>query len=201
MSHNALRAEIYLILSAAFQKPTAEFIAEQGNMIEFLRQSFDKLDYDIPSQLYAAWPQLAGELAALTDAYYQSFVFPVGTRVVPVESVYRQWTYDETIDAPFAKEKGLLMSDHALHMSALQAAYGLAVPMEYHSMPDHIVLELEFAAVLLERGAKKEFRIFLAEHLNWLDELAADSEKQNIPAYYRQLIKLTAEFVARELRR
>jgi len=55
--------------------------------------------------------------------------------------------------------------------------------------------------LLLEQQAEEQHRLFLSEHLSWLDELADDAEDQVIPAYYRQLIKLTAQFLALELRR
>jgi len=201
MDHKALRSEIYRLLSEAYKPPTAEFIAEQSAIVGFLSQALRKLEYDLPASLYENWPELAPDLPTAAAAYRQSFLFPVQSRIVPVESIYRRWTHDTSSGVPFAGEKGQLMSDHALHMKSLYEAYGILIPSEYQPMPDHLCLELEFAAFLLENQETERYSHFVKEHLNWLDELAENAEEQSIPGYYRQVVKLTAQFLALELRR
>ena len=201
MSQTPLRRDIYLLLSEAFKQPTEAFIAEQPAMVDFLAQAFQEIGYDLPAALYEDWPALLPDLATATAAYRQSFVFPVHARVLPVESVYRRWTSDASAEVPFAAEKGLLLSDHALHMKDLYEAFGISLPAEYESMPDHLCLELEFAALLLEHHQEEKYALFLAEHLDWLDDLVAEAEQKELPDYYRQLIRLTAQFLAQELRR
>jgi TorA maturation chaperone TorD len=201
MNHSELRTEVYLLLSEAFKKPSADFVSEQDDAVDFLRQALSELNYEIPEASYANWPDLIKDLPALEADYHRSFLFPLASRVVPVESIYRRWTYDATAEVPFAAEKGLLMSDHALHMTNLYAAYGLTIPAEYQSMPDHICLELEFAAFLLKNETPERFSQFLREHLNWVNELANDAEEQVIPTYYLQVIKITAQFLAKEMHR
>jgi TorA maturation chaperone TorD len=151
--------------------------------------------------LYENWPILLPDLPAAIAAYRQSFLFPVQSRVVPVESIYRRWTIDASAEVPFAAEKGLLLSDHGLHMKALYDTFGIMLPVEFQSTPDHLCLELEFAALLLEHNEETKHGLFIAEHLNWLDDLVAEAEKLAIPDYYRQVIKLTAQFLTLELRR
>ena len=201
MSQTPLRRDIYLLLSEAFKQPTEAFIAEQPAMVDFLAQAFLEIGYDLPAALYEDWPALLPDLATATAAYRQSFVFPVHARVLPVESVYRRWTSDASAEVPFAAEKGLLLSDHALHMKDLYEAFGISLPAEYESMPDHLCLELEFAALLLEHGEEAKYGLFLTEHLDWLEDLVAEAEQKELPDYYLQLIKLTAQFLAQELRR
>jgi TorA maturation chaperone TorD len=201
MSHTPLRREVYLLLSEAYKQPTEAFVAEQPAMVDFLAQAFQQLNYALPAALYENWPALLPELPTAVAAYRQTFLFPVQSRIVPVESIYRRWTVDASAEVPFAADKGLLLSDHGLHMRALYDSFGIMIPVEFQSMPDHLCLELEFAALLLEQQAEEQHHLFLAEHLNWLDELADDAEDQAIPAYYLQLIKLTAQFLALELRR
>ena len=201
MTQNSLRREVYLLLSEAFKQPTEQFIAEQPPMVDFLARSFQQLGHDLPGDLYENWPALLPDLPSATAAYRQSFLFPVHSRVVPVESVYRRWTSDASAEVPFAAEKGLLLSDHALHMKDLYQTFGITIPEEYESMPDHLCLELEFAALLLEHDAETKYGVFIAEHLNWLKDLVAEAEQKEIPDYYLQLIKLTAQFLAKELRR
>ena len=201
MTRNSLRREIYLWLSEAFKQPTAAFVAEQPAIARFLEQSLQELNYPLPRKLYEDWPALLPDLSTATASYRQSFMFPVHSRVLPVESVYRRWTSDSSAEVPFAAEKGLLLSDHALHMKDLYEAFGISLPTEYESMPDHLCLELEFAALLLEHHQEEKYALFLAEHLDWLDDLVAEAEQKELPDYYRQLIRLTAQFLAQELRR
>ena len=201
MEHDTLRSEVYLLLSEAYKEPSAQFVAEQSDIVKFLSGAFAELEYDLPCLLYENWPALAPDISSAVAAHRRSFLFPVQSRIVPVESVYRRWTCDATAEVPFAGEKGLLMSDHALHMNTLYASYGITIPPGYRAMPDHICLELEFAAFLLEKKETGRYFLFLKEHLDWLDELATDAEKQDLPAYYRQVVKLTAQFLSLELRR
>ena len=201
MTRNSLRREIYLLLSEAFKQPTAAFVAEQPAIARFLEQSLQELNYPLPRKLYEDWPALLPDLSTATASYRQSFMFPVHSRVLPVESVYRRWTSDASAEVPFAAEKGLLLSDHALHMKDLYQTFGITIPEEYESMPDHLCLELEFAALLLEHDAETKYGVFIAEHLNWLDDLVAEAEQKEVPDYYLQLIKLTAQFLTLELRR
>ncbi len=201
MTQCSLRREVYLLLSEAFKQPTEQFIAEQPPMVDFLARSFQQLGHDLPGDLYENWPALLPDLPSATAAYRQSFLFPVHSRVLPVESVYRRWTSDASAEVPFAAEKGLLLSDHALHMKDLYQTFGITIPEEYESMPDHLCLELEFAALLLEHDEETKYGVFIAEHLNWLKDLVAEAEQKEIPDYYLQLIKLTAQFLTLELRR
>lgn len=201
MPQHELRAEIYSFLSEALKPPTAEFVAEQAAIAEFLDSALTKLGYALPILPAAAWELVDGGLPAFTAAYHQSFLFPLASRVVPVESLYRVWTSDAGAEPPPGADQGMLMSDHALHMLSLLASYGLALPPAYRSMPDHLALELEFAAFLLARNDLDRHAEFIREHLDWLGELAAAADKQQIPVYYLQVVKLTAQFLAWELRR
>lgn len=201
MTHNLLRREVYLLLSEAFKQPSAQFVVEQSKLVQLLNKVMQELNYSLPKDLFENWPALLPDLPAATAAFRQSFQFPVQSRIVPVESVFRRWTTDPSAEVPFAAEKGLLLSDHALHMKDLYETFCITIPDEYESMPDHLCLELEFAALLLEHEEEAKYRVFIAEHLNWLDDLVAEAEKQVIPEYYLQVIRLTAHFLSLELRR
>ena len=154
MGDNKVQARITIcqILSEILKEPSPELISDLPAMTAALREAFAALEYNIPLAYYQDWPQLAGEQSDLQRHYFDSFFYPNAMRVVPVESIYRQWTFDETAQVPFAKEKGYLMSDAALHMKKLYEQMGLVIPAEYQSSPDHLCLELEFTALLLEQG-------------------------------------------------
>lgn len=199
MNRQEYRIIIYQVLSDALKEPREEFWGEQQKIADFLYTAFQALQYPIECKSYQLWPILSSDISVLKNDYRQSFIYPVMKRVLPIESIYRQWTLDNTSEMPFAKEKGYLMSDFALHMQALYAQYQLSIPEEYTSMPDHLCLELEFCAFLIENKDREHHTIFINEHLNWVDELYQDAVKQDIPIFYRQVIQVIAEFLKYEM--
>ncbi len=192
------RQGVLAILAELLQTPDEGLGGELPGMVAYLREAFAALGYPVPLLAYQDWPRLGGDAAALAGDYNRSFVYPPESRVVPVESVYRQWTQDASAQVPFAKEKGYLMGDAALHMKALYEGYGLEIPAEFAATPDHLGLELEFAAFLLEHETPERQAIFWREHLDWADELSQDADKAGIPLFYRQVLAVTAAFLRAE---
>lgn len=199
MNRQEYRIAIYQILADALKEPSTEPGEEPQESGDFLFAAFEALQYPIAPEKYQLWSTFPSDINLLKQNYCLSFIYPVESRVLPVESIYRQWTLDNTSEMPFAKEKGYLMSDFALHMQALYAQYQLSIPAEYTSMPDHLCLELEFCAFLIENVSREEQAIFINEHLNWVDELYLDAVKQDIPIFYRQVIQVIAEFLKNEM--
>lgn len=191
------RTGLYDVLAELAKEPDAGLARELPAMTAYLIDSFAALDYPLPPGALEDWLQVKS-LERLQADYTRSFVFPPETRVVPVESVYRQWTFDPTVQLPFAREKGYLMSDAALHMQALYEGYGLTIPASMKATPDHLCLELEFASLLLTNGTADRYPIFLREHLDWVDELCREAEEKAIPSFYRQLLNVTARFLGCE---
>ena len=198
MNRREYRITIYQILSEALKEPRGAFGDEQEDIVDFLQSAFKALQYPIDSESYQSWPKLSKDINSLKNDYRLSFLYPAVNRVLPIESIYMQWTFDETAEVPFAKEKGHLMSDFALHMQALYKQYQLSIPEEYGSMPDHLCLELEFYAFLLENENLERQKVFMNEHLNWVDQLYQDAVKQDIPMFYRQVIQVITEFLKYE---
>ena len=192
------RITVYHILSEALKEPSPEFVADLPAMTAALQTAFTTIGYQIPLAYYHDWKESAGTHSELMQRYFNSFFYPNENRVVPVESIYRQWTFDETAQVPFAKEKGYLMSDAALHMKALYSQMGLTIPQEYQSTPDHLCLELEFAALLLTEEKLDWYKIFVKDHLTWIGELHDEAVENRIDRFYRDVIGLTKEFVACE---
>ena len=195
MDKLAYRKGVLAILADLMQAPTDELVDRLQVTVKYLHEAFSALDYPVPLLAYNDWPKVVGDRETLARAYNQSFIFPPESRVVPVESIYRQWTGDSSAQVPFAKEKGYLMSDAALHMKALYESYGLELPPGFGATPDHLGLELEFACFLLENETAKRQAIFWREHLDWVDELSEDAEKTGIPLFYRQVLRVIAVFL------
>jgi len=62
----------------------------------------------------------------------------------------------------------MYMGDHALHMRSLYKQFNVSIPEHFNAMPDHLALELEFYALLMESGREDDAATFVADHLDWL---------------------------------
>lgn len=85
---------------------------------------------------------------------------------LPVESLYTPWS--KPGDGPFAGRTGLYMGDSALYMRDLARSMGIEIPDEFASTPDHLAVELELLALMLDEGANEEAHTFCVERLAWL---------------------------------
>ncbi|MFD0702553.1 molecular chaperone TorD family protein [Slackia equolifaciens] len=85
---------------------------------------------------------------------------------VPVESLYTAWS--KPGDGPFAGRTGLYLGDSALYMRDLMRSMGIAIPDEFASTPDHLAIELDLIATMLEAGMAAEAQTFCIERLAWL---------------------------------
>ena len=97
-------------------------------------------------------------LAVLQGEYERLFGQWEGERISLVESTYKPWTTDKGCGMVFAASKGLVMGDSALHMREIYRLASLEVPEQFRSMPDHLVLELEFLALLYRFGIERADR-------------------------------------------
>lgn len=87
----------------------------------------------------------------------------------PIESLYKAWTEDPSCTLMIAREKSHLMGDSALHMKELLARYEISITP--HMMPDHLCVELSLYELLIQHAPRKNQAEFLADHLNWIDQL------------------------------
>lgn len=187
------RIGMYLLLAEALKEPSQEWLDEQEQAFQYIQEAITVLGY--PVELIKDWPCFAGSLTELQKHYVRSFVFPLTECIVPVESIFRQWTFDQTSELPFAKQKGYLMSDAAMHVKALFAQYGIEFPAEFANCPDHLCLELEFVAFLLEHESDECQKIFMKEHLDWIPELYQQAVEKSIPEYYLKLLGISSSFI------
>ena len=111
------------------------------------------------------------------------------------------WTQDPHCSLPFAKEKGFLMGDSAIHLSALLQHCGLEVEDPFKGMPDHILIELEFLSYLYQEAGDEEIKRFIKDHLNWIPSLKESFERAHAHAFYMSLIEILDLFIKQEKRR
>lgn len=141
----------------------------------------------------AAFTPPAAEAAHdLSDAYWHWFEDPLGPRVRLVESVYTPWTRGSGADLAFAHERGWLGGDSATHMADLYRDLGLRAPEEWAHAPDHLALEMEFLALLIEHGTPAQQERFLAQHLSWVPDLVARAEAAGVEGFYLAVLQFVA---------
>ncbi len=119
-------------------------------------------------------------------------------RISLVESYYKPWTQDPRCSLPFAKEKGFLMGDSAIHLSTLFQHCGLEVAEPFKGMPDHIIIELEFLSYLYQEAGEEEIKRFIKDHLDWIPFLKESFEKVHAHPFYISLIEILDFFINQE---
>jgi putative dimethyl sulfoxide reductase chaperone len=152
-------------------------------------------------QLLSAFTQEAGKegfLSALQEEYSRLFGQREGEKISLVESTYKPWTSDKECGMVFAASKGLIMGDCAVHMREIYQQMALEVPREFASMPDHLVLELEFLALLYQSASNEQIERFIEDHLDWIPQLKGEMERANPHPFYRNAVDLIHLFLQNE---
>lgn len=192
MERREVRARVYNLLAKPLYPPGAElwqaigsgtWAAETAEALGALG-----LGFEVPAGLGAGSPEQAER------DYSRAFLEP-GHPLKPIESIYKPWTSDPGAELPMAREKGWLGGDSAAHLQAVYDSLGIEIPADLAHAPDHLALELEFMALLVEQGTPESQALFRAQHLDWVGELAADAQRPEVPPLYRALLSLIARFV------
>jgi len=140
-------------------------------------------------------------LKDLGDEYDRLFSRLNNNSSSPVESVYKPWTQDPLCSLPFASERGLLMSDSAMHLLEIYRQTGLDMAEEFKGCPDHIVLELEFLSHLYRGATDKEVKKFIEDHLDWISLFKEELTKLHPHPFYKSLLEILDLFLATERKR
>ncbi len=187
------RAELYRLLSTALSPPSADLAAAAagGAFVAAVDRCLAACGCPLtsPGGLTILDPD------GLSRAYWHWFEDPLGPRVHLVESVYTPWTRQTDPALPFAGERGWLGGDSAAHLTDLYRALGLAVPEEWAHAPDHLALELEFLALLIECGTPAQAAQFIRQHLSWLPDLVRKAEDAGVDGFYGALLQFVAAVV------
>lgn len=155
-------------------------------------------------QLPSVWIKEASRedfLSTLQEEYERLFDQWEGEKISLVESTYKPWTEDKGCGMVFAASKGLFMGDCALHMRAIYRQLSLEVPEAFGSMPDHLVLELEFLGLLYRSGSVEQIERFIGDHLDWIPELKAALEKADPHPFYRDAVEIIDLFLKQEVKK
>ena len=204
--NNIAAADLFLELANFWQPPDQEFWQELsiGLVDREIAELAKHADYLPQLQLPGLFADCLPSLAPLQSYFIRCFIGIGQKSAIPVESIYKKWTEDQTTRLPIAGSTGYLMGDPALHAQYLLTHYGLNIPPDYRMMPDHLSLLLELAAFLLRNRSDDEAQLFLTQHLDWIGKLeealielepenAADQEAQRFYQLVLQTIRQTVD--------
>jgi TorA maturation chaperone TorD len=190
------------LMAALFSPPEAEGV-EQIRRAAFLLEEYVRSWGGNAALLFGPKTGADAEAFAheLQAEYHRLFSGEKGEPVSLVESCYKPWTQDAECHLSFARGKGLLRGDSALHMEAVFRQSGVEVPEEFKACPDHLVLELEFLSALYGEATAREVKAFIHGHLDWIPEMKRDLIRHRPHPFYLSAAELLDGFLAHEKNR
>lgn len=196
------RIVCYRILSAAYCLPEDEFLSEEE--VQILVDALGALGSAAESDACRMRDAVKSESSKdLRVAYAALFVGPFHVPAPPYGSVYLE-----------AGRK--LLGDSTLDVITRYRSAGIEVNPEQQDLPDHVAIELEFAAFLAamelhalsegndeaRRSAVTQQASFLDDHLcEWIPKFAGAVRDCDPPRFYDALLSCTELFLAEELSR
>lgn len=134
-------------------------------------------------------PPAVASHGAMTESYLGLFG-AMQTPYAPLaESPYKPW---------YGSRSGLMGGPPATDMTRRYETIEAAFPAAYP--PDHLALELEYGALLLESGESEAFAAFVEDHLDWIPALRTATDAATTEAsFHRWAVSLVDE-VTVELR-
>lgn len=187
------------IIASFFLPPTLE-IAEHisSGQYYFFFKNFLLVNYEInriiiKGFLSAKNPDLI--FIELKEEYERLFSENREDRILLVESYYKPWTMDSSCQLPFARKKGFLMGDPAIHLLDIFDYYGLEIDKAFKGMPDHLVVELEFLSYLYKNKDEKAIKIFIKDHLDWISLLKEEVKRCHPHPFYLGSLELLNLFL------
>jgi TorA maturation chaperone TorD len=189
------------ILSSLFCPPDQGMVEQlsQGHLHAFFKSYVRSWEGEIgilKGFLTQSSPQIL--LRDLKEEHHRLFSDTGDERISLVESFYKPWTQDPHCSLPFAKEKGFLMGDSAIHLSTIFQHCGLEVAEPFKGMPDHILIELEFLSYLYQEVGDEEIKRFIKDHLDWIPFLKESFERAHAHPFYISLIEILDLFINQE---
>lgn len=178
-------ASIFYLFSEFFKYPKCNEQTET-NYSDLLTELTRRLH-----KLYGNSISVTVNISSLNTKQLQAAYMESYAKIAPpIESVYKEWTVDPTCTLPFAKSKGFLLGDSALHIRFLLKEFEITIPEEYFHTPDHLVILLELLAIVIENSEQSFIRQYVDDHFDWLDELITRLEVLPDHHIYLQITRL-----------
>lgn len=179
--------QFYGIFSLIFHRPDREFAGYLRNgfmndigfldgdaisgFSDFLEENMEKNEEDF-------YNTLAVEYTRLFIAAFPELPCP------PYESIYREDT---------------VMGNSTLEVLDSFSDAGLKVMENFHDLPDHIAVELEFLYYLLNSGNIEAYDTFMREHFSkWVPKFCKKVEENDRIGFYRNAAGVLREFLDKE---
>lgn len=181
-------ANDFLILADLYKLPTREIWNEmmEQDLLKKLEASI-KDHYNIALSLEEVLPE---NYAEFQELYRSSIGSTQTAAALPIESLYKPWTQDETCTLPFARDKGYVLGDSALHINYLLEKLKIEIPVELQGMPDHLAILLELLAYFIELAPEHFIAEFMDDHFDWLDEFESQLSAATEHLFYQRLTRL-----------
>ena len=197
MLDTQMRGQAYISLSQLLLRPDKELLELLSSL------EFRKLWLEVEASYGVQFPK-SWELSALPeftswDQMWALTMGPIKPLAEPIESLYKVWTRDPSCELLIANQKGYLKGDWACHMEELLTHVGFEIPPQFVHCPDHLVLELEFANILVEETPIEAQIKFAEHHFDWLKDLYETAMEKDVPQMYQDLYKLCAQFVKADI--
>jgi len=193
------REDLCRFLSACYYEPDAEFAEER--LFESMLEAARRIDPGLAESARKLGEAFtAQDLQTLLLDYTRLFLGPVQPLARPYGSY---WLSGEAT----------LMQDTTMSLLELYQEAGFEMDEEFHELPDHVAVELEFLYLLTfkrneaQRAGFTEVTaawellrgMLLREHLGaWIGRFAASVKSGAQTAFYRELADMTERFVHME---
>lgn len=186
-------AMVFTVFAELYKPPTLEIWKdlEQHNLLKDLQNTVNEL-YGLTFSLEGIMPENYGQLCSI---HKEAIGFADEKAIIPVESLYKPWTQDETCTLPFAREKGYLQGDSALHIRFLLEELQIDIPDEYQGTPDHLSILLELAAYFIEHAPDPFTAEFIDDHLNWLADFETELTGKSVHPFYERITGLLIKVI------
>ena len=184
-------ANVFLVLADLYKHPTIEIWDEikEHDLLKKLEESI-KNHYNHTFSLKEVLPESYDKLQEL-------FMTSIGSTqkqaAIPVESLYKPWTQDKTCTLPFARDKGYILGDSALHINFLLEKLKIDIPVELQGMPDHLAILLELLAYFIEHAPEQFTAEFMVDHFDWLEEFESQLSRVTEHSFYQRLTRILIE--------
>lgn len=195
-----LRAAMYELLAVGYAYPDAGWRQRLLDLAAELAPWVGLLDPQWPGRLAALQAAASATDPAAAEADFNR-LFSGGMDAAPLETAY---------------EPDIFRKQHALaDMAGFYRAFGFQLPAATRWQPDHLGVQMEFCAILLQRtalaleqdwGEQVEIcvdalRKFLGDHPGrWATAFAADLSRAAREPFYQHLAAVTSSWVELELR-
>jgi putative dimethyl sulfoxide reductase chaperone len=180
-------ANVFIVLADLYKQPTLDIWDEiqQEDLLKKLEKSINEL-YSIDFSIEEVLP---GNYEDFRELYMVSIGSTQKKAVLPIESLYKQWTIDETCTLPFARDKGYILGDSALHINYLLETLKFEIPNELQGMPDHLSILLELLAYFIEHAPEHSTAEFMDDHFDWLDDFESQLSEVRVLPFYQKLTR------------